>query len=261
MSSPNPEIVLIGGAWHYPESYAKFRTVLETQTGLTVHVPQHPTMNGARPPNADLYTDSDAIRQLVTELSDAGRYLFIVMHSYGGHVGTNALVGLGAETRKKQGLSGGVIRLIYFGSHALTKGKSPVSMAIKAKRAHVLPNIIDFAEDGSCVHRDPKTMFIGPTDVPEEELEVYLASLGRWNGKCFAQPLQHCAWREIPVSYIHTLNDITLPLHYQTAMVDEIKALGQDIQTFDLDSGHCPTITKPEELATLIEQIVASPVA
>ncbi|KAJ6032644.1 hypothetical protein N7540_003376 [Penicillium herquei] len=176
-------------------------------------------MSGARPLNADLFTDSDAIRQLMTELSGAGRYLVILMNSYGGQVGTNAL-----------GLSGGVINLIYFGAQALVEDQS---------------GTIDFAEDGSCVHQDPKNMLIGPDrGIPEEELESYVASLGRWNGKVLAQPLQHCAWREIP-----------------KAMVEEIKAAGKEIQTFDLESGHCPTTTKPEELATIIEQIVTSPVA
>ncbi|KAJ5726678.1 uncharacterized protein N7483_008035 [Penicillium malachiteum] len=256
MPTPKPEIILIGGGWHYPESYATFRTSLESQLGLTVHVPQHPTMNGARPPNADLYTDCDAIRQFVTELSDAGRYLVILMHSYGGQVGTNALVGLGAEARKQQGLSGGVIKLIYFGAHALAEGQSG---AKQAGREHVLPKVIDFADDGSCVHLEPQTMLLGPNSgLQDGEQESFVASLGRWNGRVLAQPLQHCAWREIPVVYIHTLNDITLPLHYQTTMVEQIKAAGQDIQTFDLDSGHCPATTKPEELATIIKQIVTT---
>ncbi|RAK93464.1 hypothetical protein BO79DRAFT_206450 [Aspergillus costaricaensis CBS 115574] len=260
MSISKPEVVLVGGGWHYPESYVKFRTALESQLGLTVHVPQLPTMNGSRPPNADLYSDSDAIRQIVTELADAGRSLVVIMHSYGGQVGTNALAGLGAGVRKQQGLSGGVIQLIYVGAHALKEGKSGMSIAEEAGRAHIFPKVIDFAEDGTCVHRDPETVLIGP-GLPEEELEKCVLSLGRWNGKAFTQPLQHCAWREIPVSYIYTLNDITLPLHYQRAMVEDIKAAGRDVQTFDLDSGHCPTMTKPKEVATLVGQIVTSSTA
>ncbi|KAJ5539520.1 hypothetical protein N7513_007852 [Penicillium frequentans] len=260
MSVSKPELVLIGGGWHYPESYSKFRTVLESQLGLTVHVPQLPTMNGSRPPNADLYADSDAIRQLVTELADAARSLVVIMHSYGGQVGTNALAGLGAEARKQQGLSGGVIQLIYIGAHALQEGKSAMSIAEQAGRAHIFPKVIDFAEDGTCVHRDPENVLIGP-GLPQEELKKCVESLGRWNGKAIAQALQNCAWREIPISYIHTLNDIALPLHYQRAMVEDIKAAGRDVQTFDLDSGHCPTMTKPEEVATLVGQIVTSSTA
>ncbi|KAJ6008044.1 hypothetical protein N7540_012020 [Penicillium herquei] len=252
--STKPEIVISGGGWHTPASYATFRTVLESR-GLTVHVPLHPTMNGSRPPNGDFIADSNAFRQFVTELVDAGRSVVVIMHSYGGQVGTNSLVGLGVEARKQQGLPGGVIRLIYVAAHALQEGQSGVSIAKDAGRSANLAKVLDFAEDGTCVHGKPKELLLGP-GVPEEEADKFVATLGRWNGTCVAHPLQHCAWQEIPVSYIHTLNDLGLPLHYQKAMVENIKSTGRDIQTFELDSGHCPTTTMPEELATLVEQII-----
>ncbi|KAJ5261343.1 hypothetical protein N7478_011938 [Penicillium angulare] len=248
-------IVFIGGGWHYPESYAKFRTALESQLGLTIHVPQLPTMNVTRPPTADLYTDSDAIREIVTKLADAGRSLVVIMHSYGGQVGTNALVGLGAESRKQQGLPGGVIQLIYVGAQALQEGESGVSIAKGKGRGQFLAMIVDFADDGTCVHRNPEDVLIGP-GLSEEELETCVASLGRWNGSVLSQPLKQCSWREIPVAYIYTLSDITLPLHYQKSMVEIMNAAGCDVKTFEIESGHCPTMTKPEELAIIIKQIV-----
>lgn len=55
---------------------------------LKGHVPRLPAMNGARPPNAGLFTDSDVARQFVTELADAVHSLVVLMHSYGGQVGT-----------------------------------------------------------------------------------------------------------------------------------------------------------------------------
>lgn len=260
MSTLKPEIILIGGAWHYPESYAKFRTILGSQLGLTIHVPQLPTMNGARPPTADLYTDCDAIRQLVTGLADAGRSLITIMHSYGGQIGTNALIGLGAEARKQQGLPGGIIELVYVGAHALQEGQSPVTLLEQKGRANILPIAIDFADDGTCVHRNPKDILIG-SGLPEEELERCVESLGRWNGNAVHQPIKHCAWREIPVSYIYTLDDVSLPMQYQKDMVEGMKAAGRDVRTFDLQAGHGLMMTKPEALATIIQHIATGAVA
>lgn len=259
MSTSKPEIVISGGGWHTPESYAPFRTALESQ-GLTVHVPLHPTMNGSRPPNGDLIADSDAFRQVVTELVDAGRSVVVIMHSYGGQVGTNSLIGLGVEARKQQGLSGGVIQLIYLAAQALQEGQSGMSLAQDAGQTAILAAVIDFAEDGTCVNLKPKELFLSPAPgLPEEETEKFLATLGRWYGRCIAQPLQHCAWQEIPMAYIYTLNDVAFPMHYQTTMVERIRSTGREVRTFELESGHCPTWTMPEELATLVKQIVDSP--
>ena len=53
------------------------------------------------PPNADLYTDSDLIHAyVVSSLVRAGRTVVAIIHSYGGQIGTDALIGLG---RRGQG--------------------------------------------------------------------------------------------------------------------------------------------------------------
>ncbi|KAJ5093069.1 hypothetical protein N7456_008930 [Penicillium angulare] len=254
MPASKPEIVFIGGAWHYPESYAKFTTILESQQDLTVHVPQLTTMNGARPPTADLYTDTALIRQLVTELSDKSHTLIILMHSYGGQVGTNALAGLGVETRKKQGLPGGVVELVYICTHVLQEGQSVIGTMEQKGHAEYVPILFDFAEDGTCIPGDSKGM-VG-TGLSEEDLDVYLQGLGRWSGKAFYQPLEHCAWRDIPVSYIQTPPDALMPLAYQKAFVEDMEAAGRRVRVFELVTGHCPNITKPEELASIIQEIV-----
>ncbi|KAJ5540982.1 hypothetical protein N7494_006058 [Penicillium frequentans] len=255
MSASKPEVVLIGGAFHNPESYAKFRTILESQ-GLPVHIPKLTTMNGARPPTADLYTDTAAIRELVTELVDEGRSLVVLMHSYGGQIGTNALAGLGAEARKQQDLSGGVIQLVYICAHVLSEGQSVFKNIENSGHADFIPIMFNYAEDGTCIPVDSKNM-VGP-GLSDDDLESFIATLGRWNSKAFDQPLEHCAWREIPASYIYTLNDSLLPLAYQKAFVQGMEATvgGRRVKTFEIETGHCPTITTPDELANIIQQIV-----
>ncbi|KAJ5718531.1 hypothetical protein N7488_004177 [Penicillium malachiteum] len=255
MAASKPDIVIVSGAWHFPAAYDKLRILLESQ-GLTVHIPRLPTMNGTRPPNADLFTDSEAITDVVTELADAGRSIVVLMHSYGGQVGTNALAGLGFEARKQQGLTGGVTQLVYLAAAANAEGQSMMDLVEKFGNMDLVPLAFDFADDDTCVSRDPKNLIVGP-GLTDEELDDYVGALQRFNGKAMYQPLKHCAWREIPVSYIFSTKDMTIPLDYQDDMVGAMEAAGREVRKFTLETGHCANITLPEEVAQAISQIIA----
>lgn len=123
MATEKPVVLIIGGGWHTPESYGKLVKALES-AGHEVHCPRHPSTNQSRPPTAGLSEDSANIRSYVEELVDSGRRVVAVMHSYGGQVGTNALVGLGLESRSKLGKPGGVSDLVYVCAFALPEGGS-----------------------------------------------------------------------------------------------------------------------------------------
>jgi pimeloyl-ACP methyl ester carboxylesterase len=92
MTSNAPTILAIGGGWHTPQSYSALTEQLEL-FGYDLHVPTLPSMNGSRPPNADLITDTDHIRSVAEGLVNEGHNIVVFMHSYGGQVGTNALHG------------------------------------------------------------------------------------------------------------------------------------------------------------------------
>jgi pimeloyl-ACP methyl ester carboxylesterase len=247
-------IVLVHGGWHTPSMYSKFSTGLKA-LGHEVHIPHLPSMNGSRPPNADLYTDTALVRSYVNSLVDAGREVTVLMHSYGGQVGTNALVGLGAETRKLQGLAGGVIRLVYICAFALPEGGSMIGVVRSFGHEDLMPIAFDFAEDDTCLDRDPKSLLVG-SGLTDEDLDAYVSRLERWNGKCMYQEIQKSSWREIPISYIYTTKDMTVPLDYQVSMVEKLRAEGREVQTFELETGHCPTITMPKEMVDIVDSVV-----
>lgn len=56
-----------------------------------------------------LAEDTAALRDELTTLADAGKDIIMVVHSYGGMVGTNAVQGFGYADRAAAGQSGGVI--------------------------------------------------------------------------------------------------------------------------------------------------------
>lgn len=256
MTSTKPTLVLIAGAWHVPSSYSKLTNALKS-AGYEVHVPSHPSANQIRPPNADLYTDTTLIRGYVESLVDAGRTVIAIMHSYGGQVGTNALYGLGVDTRAQRGLAGGVSYLVYMCAFALPEGGSMIGKVKEFGHEDLMPLAFDFAEDMSCVSRDPKLLLVGQ-GVDENEIESYVSTLVRWNGKgMYQESTNKAAWREIPVAYIYTKQDMTVPFDYQKSMVEKLEIEGRKVYTVELDTGHCPNLTATKEVVNVIDDIVA----
>ena len=255
MPVTKPTLVLIHGAWHVPSTYNKFTSSLRS-AGFEVHVPRLPSTNEARPPNADLATDTALIRGYLESLVDAGRTVIAIMHSYGGQVGTNALYGLGLNNRSQRGLSGGVVHLVYMCAFAMSEGGSMVNQVHEFGHEHLVLLAIDFAEDNSCVNRDPKGLLVGP-GIEDSEAETYVSSLVRWNGTSMCQPVTHCAWREMPVTYIYTSQDMTVPLDYQKSMVRCMQLEGQTVHTVELATGHCPKFTMMQEVVDVITHIAA----
>ena len=99
-------------------------SVLEAQGYPTV-CPTLPSID-ASPPTVDLPDDAKLIRsQLQRLVEDERKEVVVVVHSYGGVVGSEAVTQeLGAEQRGRQGLDGGVIRLLYICAFVVPVGHS-----------------------------------------------------------------------------------------------------------------------------------------
>jgi pimeloyl-ACP methyl ester carboxylesterase len=209
-----------------------------------------------RPPDADLYTDSDLVRAYVSSLVQAGHTVVAIMHSYGGQVGSDALVGLGRASRAAQNLPGGVSHLVYLAAFAVPEGTGMMDKVKEFGHMDLVPIAFNFAEDDTCLNNDPKTLLVGPSAVADDEVDRYLATLVRWNGKGMYLPIKHAAWREIPVAYIHTTADMTVPLDYQKSFVEGMEKTGRLVQTFELATGHCPNLTATEGVVDAINKTV-----
>ncbi|CAN8106196.1 unnamed protein product [Discula destructiva] len=94
----------------------------------------------------------------------------------------------------------------------------------------------------------------GPSD---EEVEAYLKTRIRWNGKCMYEASEHAAWREIPVTYIYTTNDSTVPLAHQQSFVADMEKAGRKVRTFELATGYCPNFTDTDGVVNAIKTIAS----
>lgn len=180
--------------------------------------------------------------------------LGIAVHSYGGQVGTNALYGLGTEARSAKGLKGGVSHLVYMTAYAAPEGSAMMDKVKAFGHMDLVPLAFDFAEDGSCLSRDFRGLVVGPGR-GDADTEAYVRTFVRWNGRCMYQPLERCAWREIPVVYVYTTADMTVPLDYQKSFVEAIEETGLKVQTFELATGHCPNFTATKGVVDVINKV------
>lgn len=123
MSTPQvrPTLFLRSGTWHNPQNYQKFVSALATRS-YDLIVPSLPTIDDTQSPTADLYTGITFIYYLISDLVSQGKLIIILMHSYGGQVGSNALSEFAVSTRKAQGQSGGIIHLLYISSFMMLEG-------------------------------------------------------------------------------------------------------------------------------------------
>ncbi|KAI1464192.1 alpha/beta-hydrolase [Daldinia caldariorum] len=258
--APNvkPTIVLVAGAFHTPRSYQQLTDALESY-GYEVHVPRLPTCNEARPPNADLASDTQLVRSYVESLVRAGRTVVAIGHSYGGQVVSNALCGLGTETRSRKGLAGGVSKLIYMVGYALAKGKSTFDKFLEFGDAANAPLVFDVAEDGTMLVKNPNVLFglESPGQrISEDEVAAYRETLCHWNGKGMLQPLENEAWREIESCYIYTQLDVSIPIPEQESMVKTLEKAGREVKTASVESGHCPHFSTTQVVADTVNEMI-----
>jgi hypothetical protein len=106
------------------------------------------------------------------------------------------------------------------------------------------------------LNNDPKQLLVGPSALAEEEVDKYLATLVRWNGKAMYMPIKNAAWREIPVGYIQSTGDMTVPFDYQKSFVEGMEKEGRPVQTFELATGHSPNLTDTQGVVDAIKKII-----
>ena len=248
-----PAIVLVSGAWCVPAHYEMLTSALEA-AGYTVHVPAKPTCSGVRPPTASFADDVGYVRAVVAALVEAGETVIILMHSYGGAVGTDALRELTAPSRRARGLSGGVVHLLYLCAYLLTADWSIMDVVHKGGGTELLASAVEVADDGTCMLRDPiATLCHDLEDAIEQRRHAELLAwfpLDALEGK-----LTFEAWREVPATYIRTTEDRCVPPAYQEVMLKKIQESGVEVREVSFRTSHAVYAVKPREIVGLVQGI------
>ncbi|KAL4861270.1 hypothetical protein BDV12DRAFT_191198 [Aspergillus spectabilis] len=246
---PLPTILLIHGAWHTPDHYAGYITALQ-EKGFTVHAPHLPSCNPSFQPDgkarASLPDDIHAVRESATSLSEKGEKVLMIMHSYGGVVGTDAVEGLGyhcstPDTPKTEDrATGGVIHLLYPCAYIL----APRIAVWDIVRAAGFDKLWD-----EHIATDARDM-IFPRNPAAICIEDALGKLVPFPMSALTTPISSGKkiWEEVPVTYVSTKRDYAVPGVYQDIMLANVKEAGVDVKIVEVDGCHSVFVEKTMDM-------------
>jgi pimeloyl-ACP methyl ester carboxylesterase len=187
------------------------------------------------------------VKELVTTLIDDGQHVLMIMHSYGGAVGSSAVESLSLSERKASGKSGGVIHLLYLCAYILPTGYSVWNIVQEAKFEKVLDGYMDTTTDGLTMPKEPGfAFFSGRAD--QATIDKALETLVWFPSRTLKDPTTGSAWRTIPTTYIRTLQDFGVPAVYQDIMLAKVQEAGVVVKTEVYDADHSIFITMEREM-------------
>ncbi|KAI8630708.1 alpha/beta-hydrolase [Xylariaceae sp. FL1651] len=261
-TSSLPIVVLVHGAWHTPPAYQTYINALR-RAGFTVHCPLLPSCSGTLTslptPPASLREDAAAVRTLVSSLVERGERVLMVMHSYGGAVGTDAVGSSEPEAplhfaaRQAAGLKGGVIHLLYLCAYILDVGRSVWDVVEEAGFAPLWDQFIETnPDDGSIFPRDPGLAFFSKGKEAggegDGDVKRSMLLLVRFPMSALRTPVQYATWRHVPSSYVYTQNDFSVPRTYQDLMIKHVRGQGVQLRMEDYNTHHSIWISHLDEM-------------
>lgn len=247
-TSPKIAILLVQGSFQLPEAYGKLASALCSR-GFLVVQPDLPSQTDHNCPGfakRDLSDDSRAIETEAKRLViDEGKNVMVVMHSYGGLVGSNAIPeDLSLQSRRRAGFTGGISSLFYFATFVLDQGQSVLGTFGESPNNDVKPNgRFTMKETASTIYHD----------LPPEEARHWASKIIDQSYAVQTTPISRTAYRYIPSTYVVAEDDHALPVQYQ-----EMFAATTGSEVKKIQSGHSPQLSKTEELADLIEEVAAA---
>jgi hypothetical protein len=126
-TNDKPVILIVPGSFSNASSYYALVDKIQS-LGSEASVHNLPSTNRHAPEEpASLQDDAVFFRNIIEKLADQGKDIVVVMHSYGGVVGSEAVKGVAKAERQKSGKLGGAIKLVYVTAVVLPVGVSMTS--------------------------------------------------------------------------------------------------------------------------------------
>ncbi|KIX09789.1 uncharacterized protein Z518_00870 [Rhinocladiella mackenziei CBS 650.93] len=239
--SSRPVVVFVPGAWHPPSCFNMVMERLEAAGYETKGVTLASV--GAAEPLTDFQPDVQAIQSVMTPIIDQGKDILLVVHSYGGVVGNEAVRGLDKASREKEGKKGGVSHIYFCCAFALPEDVS----LMDALQGEPLP-WFQISQNGTIVNpATPIKTFYEDVKSPEK----HVGTLKPHSYRTFFSKVTYPAWKYVPSTYLLCEKDLAIPIHAQKEMVE-----GADgrFRTEMVDASHSPFLSMPDEMAKSIRR-------
>ena len=116
-----PTILLVPGFWEGPEAFEALSSQLSS-SGYTVGIAQLLSTGTVSPGNPSMSDDIAGVRKQIEVIVEKNEDVVLVLHSAGGFIGSNAMEGLSAKTRKEKGQQGGVKGIVFISGAVFPEG-------------------------------------------------------------------------------------------------------------------------------------------
>ncbi|KAK9796253.1 hypothetical protein WJX73_004408 [Symbiochloris irregularis] len=244
----NASVVFVHGAWHTPECFDPVRLHLQKRGVETAAV----ELPSCGPQLASIEADVAAVRSKIAALAEAGQDIVMVMHSYGGKVGSWAVRGLSKADRSAAGKQGGIVHLLYLSSLMLPEDGRDFGVNAGTPKFGI-------NADGGMELTDPVPYLYHDLD-PDQQAH-WATKLRLWNAKTLGPAPEGAAYLghlHVPGTYLVCENDQAIPAELQRKYIEAANQAGGQIKSVVCDSAHCPQLKYPELVVKLILDEVQS---
>lgn len=220
-------VVLVHGAWCDGSSWSGVVAALQA-AGREVVAVQNP-----------LTSLAEDVAATTRVLDGVEGEVVLVGHSYGGAVISGASAGA-ADVRA----------LVYVAAYAPDAGETVQGLGERFTATDGAATIRATADGWLTL--DPDTfpeVFAG--DVPRERARVLAAVQKPTHAACFGAPLAAAGWSRLPSTYIRSRGDRMVAPELQSWTADRIGAT-----VHELDSSHASPVSRPEEIARIIGELL-----
>ncbi len=95
------------------------------------------------------------------------------------------------------------------------------------------------------------------SDLPHDEGLKWVGRMSMQSSRSFIDKVLYDSYRDIPVTYIICTRDEILPPAFQKERIAFLREeKGGNVDTFELDVGHCPNASAPEATADLVHKAI-----
>jgi pimeloyl-ACP methyl ester carboxylesterase len=237
---PPKNYVLVHGAWEAPYVWDAVKANL-TKAGNNVIVVELPGHGGDQTDPSkitlNLYRD-----KVVEAMSTISGKAILVGHSLGGMIISSVAEQISAKVEK----------LVYLAAYLPTSGQSLFGIATTDGGSHLTFDLLKFS--GAIVDID--SAHIVDVFIQDGSAQAQNLVLKNYRAEP-AQPLidsvvlTSANFGSVPKAYIKTLQDHTISPGKQGQMINTAAVK----EVYQLDAGHCASITKSDSLAILLKKI------
>jgi pimeloyl-ACP methyl ester carboxylesterase len=193
--------------------------------------------------------DVSNIQRALSSLTDAGKQVIMVAHSYGSLPAGEAIRGYLSRELQAQGKTGGVVHFVYISAFVLP----PATSLMDALGGKDLPWFKVSSSKLEVEPEDPATVFYN--DLPKEVQDEQIARLEMFSYQMYYQKTTWAPYKEVNSSFVYCTKDNAIPLPVQQGMV---QGGGVAFKETTVEASHSPFLSKVDEVTKAIVEAAES---